>query len=183
MPVTIEELDRLYRALPPRPTDTARVDALNVRPGPDQREERTMIELDPVRGAIGDRWERKTWLYLQDGRPDPRVQVALCNSTILTLIQTATGVRHHPGDTIFTDLDLSAQNLPVGSRLQIGPAVLEISDVENDACAKFAAHYGAEVLHWIRLPQNRPLRLRGLFAKIVCGGPIRVGDTVTKLTP
>ena len=181
MPVTIEELDRLYRALPPRPTNTAQVNALNVRPGPDQREERTLIELDPARGAIGDRWERKTWLYLQDGRPDPCVQVALCNSPILTLIQNATGVHHHPGDTIFTDLDLSAQNLPVGSRLQIGSAVLEISDVENDACAKFAAQYGPEVLQWIRLPQNRPLRLRGLFAKIICGGQIHAGDTIAKL--
>jgi MOSC domain-containing protein YiiM len=90
-------------------------------------------------------------------------------------------VRHHPGDTVFTDLDLSARNLPVGSRLQIGAAVLEISDVENDACAKFAAHYGTEVLQWIRLPQNRPLRLRGLFAKIVRGGQIHVGDLVAKL--
>jgi hypothetical protein len=183
MAVTTAELDRLYRALPPRPTITAQVNALNVRPGPNQRDERTVIELDPGRGAIGDRWECKTWLYLPDGKPDPRVQVALCNSPILALIQSATGVNHHPGDTIFTNLDLSTHNLPTGSRLQIGPAILEISDVENDACAKFAAHYGTEVLEWIRLQKNRPLRLRGLFAKIVRGGQIRVGDTITKLTP
>ena len=169
--------------LSPRPAVTARVNALNVRPGPAQREERTLIELDLVRGAIGDRWEYKTWLYLPDGKPDPRVQVALCNSPILALIQTATGVRHHPGDTVFTDLDLSAHNLPVGSRLQIGPAILEISDVENDACAKFAAHYGSAVLQWIRLPQNRPLRLRGLFAKIIRGGQVHVGDPIVKLAP
>lgn len=180
MAVTIDELDRLYRALPLHPKDIARVNALNVRPGPALREERAMIELDSVRGAIGDRWENKTWLYLPDGKPDPRVQVALCNSPILAMIQTATGVHHHPGDTVFTDLDLSAHNLPIGSRLQIGPAVLEITDVENDACAKFAAHYGAELLQWIRLPQNRPLRLRGLFAKIIRSGRIHIGDTIAK---
>jgi hypothetical protein len=181
MAVTIDELDRLYRALPPRPTNTSSINALNVRPGPSQREERAAIELDSERGAIGDRWERKTWLYLPDGKPDPRVQVAVCNTPILALIQAATGVRHHPGDTIFTDLDLSTHNLPVGSRLQVGPAVLEISDVENDACAKFAAHYGSEVLQWIRLPENRPLRLRGLFAKIIRSGQVHVGDRIAKL--
>ncbi len=180
MPVTIEELDLLYRALPLRPTAQARVNALCVRPGPDLREERASIEFDPERGVIGDRWERKTWLYLQDGKPDPRVQVALCNSDILAMVQKATGVRHHPGDTVFTDLDLSVTNLPVGMRLKIGTAVVEISDVENDACAKFAAHYGAAVLAWIRLPQNRSLRLRGLFARIISGGLVRVNDPVEK---
>jgi len=181
MAVTVALLESLYRALSPCPTSVARVNALCVRPGPDQREDRMVIEFHPVHGAIGDRWARKTWLYLPDGRPDPRVQVAVCNSAILAMLQQATGVNHHPGDTVFTDLDLTTGNLPVGSRLQVGDAVLEISDVENDACAKFALHYGAAVFEWIRLPKNRPLRLRGLFASIVEGGTARVGDPVRKL--
>lgn len=181
MAVTLEVLDNLYHALPPCPTELAAVNALCVRPGPDQREVRTLIELHPEQGAIGDRWERKTWLYLPDGRPDPRVQVAVCNSRILAMLQAATGVSHHPGDTLFTELDLSVANLPVGSRLQVGAAVLEVSDVENDACGKFAAHYGELVLQWIRLPQNRPRRLRGLFARVVSGGIVHVGDSVKKI--
>ena len=182
MAVTLDELDRLYRALPPRPTDTAQINSLNVRPGPSQREERTVIELDPVRGAIGDRWERKTWLYLPNGKPDPRVQVAVCNSRVLAMLQQTTGVHHHPGDTVFTDLDLGTNNLPVGTLLRMGPALLEVSDVENDACAKFAAYYGAVVLAWIRLPQNRALRLRGLFAKVVSGGVVSLSDTIAKVS-
>jgi hypothetical protein len=181
MAVTIEQLDRLCCSLPPHPTAVARVNSLCMRPGPDLREERTSLEFCPERGAIGDRWEHRTWLYLPNGKPDPRVQVAICNSRVLALIQAATGIRHHPGDTVFTDLDLSSQNLPAGTRLRVGLAVLEISDVENDACAKFAAHYGAPVLEWIRLPQNRPLRLRGLFARIVSGGLVHVGDLIVKL--
>lgn len=178
--VTVELLDRLYAELPPRPSTTAVINALNVRPGPDQREARESIEFDPALGAIGDRWIRKTWLYLPDNQPDPRVQVAVCNARILALIQQVTGVDHHPGDTLFTDLDLSVANLPAGARLRIGEAVLEISDVENDACAKFATHYGPVVFEWIRLARNRPLRLRGLFAKIINHGVVRCGDVVRK---
>ena len=181
MALSVEILERHFHALPLRPASAARVDGLCVRPGPNLREERTAVILHPERGAVGDRWEHKTWLYLPDGRPDPRVQVALCNSIVLAMIQTATGVHHHPGDTIFTDLELSAENLPVGSRLQVGQAVLEISDVENDACAKFAAHYGASVFEWIRLPQNRSRRLRGLFARVVSGGTVNLGDPIRKL--
>lgn len=181
MAVTVELLENLYRALPRRPTSAARVNALCVRPGPDRREVRTAIEFHPERGAVGDRWEHKTWLYLPDGRPDPRVQIALCNSRVLAMMQAAAGVNHHPGDTVFTDLDLSRENLPVGSRLQVGQAVLEISEVENDACAKFAAHYGAGVFQWIRLPENRARRLRGLFARVVSGGVVNVNDPVLKL--
>ena len=182
MDLSPELLDRLYQALPPRPCDTAIVNSLCVRPGANLREERTAIEFHTERGAIGDRWENKTWMYLPNGKPDPRVQVALCNSRVLVMIQQATGVHHHPGDTVFTDLDLSAANLPTGSRLQIGQAIIEISDVENDACAKFAAYYGAPVLSWIRLPQNRALRLRGLFARVILGGLVSLGDPITKLT-
>jgi len=182
MAIPVQSFERLYSILPPRPASAARVEALCVRAGPDLREERASLELHPERGAIGDRWERKTWLYLPDGRPDPRVQVAVCNSSVLSLIQTATGVKHHPGDTVFTDLDLSIANLPTGTHLQVGSAVLEISDVENDACAKFAAHYGAGVFAWIRLPENRTRRLRGLFARVVAGGVVRLGDAVLKRT-
>jgi hypothetical protein len=183
MVVTVEQLDALFLALPPCPADAAQVNSLCVRPGPDLREERAAIEFHPEHGAIGDRWERKTWLYLPDGKPDPRVQVAICNSKVLALIQAATGVHHHPGDTVFTDLDLSIKNLPAGSLLRVGQAVLEVSDVENDACTKFAAHYGAPVLSWIRLTQNRSLRLRGLFARVISGGLVRVGDPVLKTAP
>jgi hypothetical protein len=177
-PLTLAELDRRFAALPPRPARVGTVRALNVRPGPDQREARDEIVLDPMRGAIGDRWERKTWLHLPDGTPDPRVQLAVCSTAVLALMQAAAGVSHHPGDTLFTDLDLSEKNLPAGARLRVGQAVIEVSDVENDACAKFAAQYGEAIFRWIRRPENRALRLRGLFARVVAGGRVRCGDTI-----
>ncbi len=180
MELTRDVIDAAWRTLGPRPRDAARVEALNVRPGPDAREARDAIHLCPLRGAIGDRWEYKTWMHLPDGRPDPRVQLAICNSAWLSLVQRLTGVDHHPGDTLFADLDLSVENLPAGTRLEAGSAIIEVSDVENDACAKFARHYGPVVFSWIREPANRPLRLRGLFARVITPGLVRTGDALRR---
>ncbi|MFT3781378.1 MAG: hypothetical protein QM790_05120 [Nibricoccus sp.] len=181
MPLTFDELNRRYAAIPALPKNDARVEALCVRPDLGAREIREEIDFDPVHGAIGDRWERKTWMYLPDGKPDPRVQIAICNAQVIAMLQELTETNHHPGDTLFTNLDLSHANLPRGSKLQVGNAIIEISDVENDACMKFAKHHGSVVLDWIRLPQNRPLRLRGAFAKVSVGGKVRIGDVIKRI--
>ncbi len=176
-----EELEGSLAALGPSPRGESVVSQICVRPAVDERAFPAELELSPERGAVGDRWERRTWMYLPDGRPDPRVQVAMCNTRIIGLIQRLTGVAHHPGDTLMAALDLSEATLPVGSRLRVGGAVIEVSDVENDACAKFARRFGADILEWIRLSQNRTRRLRGLFARVVEGGPVRVGDRIARL--
>lgn len=149
-----------------------------VRPDVDQRGFPEVVELCPSRGAIGDRWGRRTWMYLADGSPDPRVQVAVANRRMMEFLQSLTGCDHHPGDTLIVDLDLSTDNLPVGARLEVGNAVIEVSDVENDGCAKFAAHYGSDVFNWMRAEANRAKRLRGLFARVVEGGTVKNGDEV-----
>lgn len=178
---SIAELDFRWAALPPSPRERGRVVRLCVRPDVDQRAFPDEVELCPRRGAVGDRWERRTWLHLPDGSPDPRVQVAMMNSATLTFLRTLTGCSHDPGDTLVVDFDLSVAHVPAGARLRVGEAVVEISDVENDACAKFAQHYGADVFTWIRAPANRAKRHRGLFARVVQRGIIREGDPVERL--
>lgn len=172
------ELDARLAAIPASPFDGGRVIQVCVRPDIDQRAFPEVVELCPRRGALGDRWERRTWMHLPDGSSDPRVQVAVMDVRVLRFLQDLTGCRHHPGDTVLVELDLDAERLPVGAHLVIGTAVIAVSDVENDACAKFARHYGADVLAWIRAPANRARRLRGLFARVVSGGVVRAGDAV-----
>lgn len=181
MPWSFAALDARLATLPPAPRTRGRVVQVCVRPEIDQREFPAVLTLCPERGAIGDRWERRTWMHLPDGRPDPRVQVAVAHHATLAMIQELTGDAHHPGDTLLVDLDLGAENLPAGARLQVGSAVIEVSDVENDACAKFAARHGADVFSWIRAPENRSRRLRGLFARVVSGGEVRPGDAIIRL--
>jgi MOSC domain-containing protein YiiM len=117
-------------------------------------------------------------MHLPDGSPDPRVQVAIAESRTIRFLQQLTGSGHHPGDTLVVDLDLSAGHLPAGARLRVGGAMVEVSDVENDGCAKFAKHYGDDVLAWIRAAENRDRRLRGLFARVIEGGTVRDGDPI-----
>lgn len=176
--LTVAELDARWSIVPSAPRDHGNVVQVCVRPDLDQRAFPESIELCPKRGAIGDRWERRTWMHLEDGSPDPRVQVAVASGRMMNFLRSLTGCDHHPGDTFIVDLDLSVGNLPVGTRLAAGSAVIEVSDVENDACAKFATHFGSDVFSWIRADTNREKRLRGLFARVVTGGVVRNGDEV-----
>lgn len=178
-PWSIAELNSLALPLPAPPRERGIVRQVCVRPGLDQRSFPETLELSPERGAIGDRWEHRTWRYLPDGRPDPRVQVAIANATTIAWLQELTGNPHHPGDTLLVDFDLAATHLPSGSLLCVGSAVVEVSDVENDACAKFAKQFGSDVFAWIRAEENRAKRWRGLFARVVQGGVVRVGDSIT----
>lgn len=180
---TPAELDARLARVPPPPRELGRVVQLCIRPGVDQRAFPEMLELSPERGAAGDRWERRTWMHLADGRPDPRVQVAVAHAATIEALQELSGDRTHPGDTLLVDLDLSAGNLPIGTRLAVGTAVLEVSDVENDACAKFAARHGHDILAWIRARENRLRRLRGVFARVVRAGVVRRGDEIRVLRP
>ncbi len=178
---TIEEWDARWADVRRIPRGEPRVTQVCVRPGPDTRGFPEILQLDRDRGAIGDRWEHRTWMYLPDGRPDPRVQVAIADQRLIAFVQERTACARHPGDTLLVDADLSEAALPTGTRLAVGSAELEVSDVENDACAKFALHHGADVLAWIRAPHNHAFRLRGLFARVLRSGEVRNGDPIRRL--
>ena len=92
-------------------------------------------------------------------------------------------VRALAGDQLHVDLDISHDNLPAGTRLAIGDAVIEITEQPHTGCAKFAARFGKEALRFVNVGAGKELRLRGLNAKVVTPGTIRRGDTITKLSP
>ncbi|MCZ6671307.1 MAG: hypothetical protein O7C75_00065 [Verrucomicrobia bacterium] len=153
-----------------------KVTSLCIRKDLGVREHPLTIELDKNKGVLGDRWIWKTWMYLENGDPDPRVQVAVCNARILKLLQEEKNNDYHPGDNIIVDRDLPAEEFSPAARFQIGSAILEVSTVYNDACAKFARELGKDVLKWINLPEHLPLNLRGIYCQIVESGTVYLGD-------
>lgn len=159
------------------PVGRGRVDYLINRPSEGVHDPVDELYLDADAGIRGDRWRETAWLRLPDGSPDPRVQVSLTNTQVM---QCFTGTEPDAvfrcGDNIYTDLNLTEAALPVGTRLQIADAVLEVSDVVNDACGKFAQRFGVEAFQCVRQPENLPLRLRGIFCSIIISGRVRRGD-------
>jgi hypothetical protein len=79
------------------------------------------------------------------------------------------------GDQLFVDLDLSTTNLPPGTRLALGAAVIEISAVPHNGCAKFTERFGSDATKWVNSPLGRELHLRGINARIVTSGVVRRG--------
>jgi MOSC domain len=84
------------------------------------------------------------------------------------------------GDQIYVDLDLSVGNLPAGSLLAIGQAVLQVSDAPHLGCAKFVDRFGAEAMRFVNSRLGRQLRLRGMNAQVVQPGLVRPGDAVIR---
>lgn len=79
------------------------------------------------------------------------------------------------------DLDLSADNLPAGTRLAVGSAVIEVTAIPHTGCKKFVSRFGMDAMKFVNSPVGRALNLRGINAKVVRSGEIRVGDVVKKL--
>ena len=146
-----------------------------LRSFPDQL---TMTRKD---GIPGERWLTQPWLKLADGSPDPRIQVSILPTRVLDLVWRDRVGTVHPGDPIVADLDMTHANLPPGTLLQAGTAVLRVSDEPNDGCVKWKARYGAAAMDWIIAPDHAALRLRGVLCSIEQDGVVRITDRLSKL--
>lgn len=163
------------------PGDRGVLKAVVIRPETNARLSLQRCELSPARGVHGDNWAEGCWMTLPDGRPHPDVQVAIMNARTIALIAQEEARWALAGDNLYVDLDLSAANLPPGTRLAIGSALLEITAVPHNGCAKFAARFGVEATRFVNSREGKRLHLRGIYARIVQPGAIAVGDLVTKL--
>jgi MOSC domain-containing protein YiiM len=85
------------------------------------------------------------------------------------------------GDQLFIDLDLSEENLPPGTQLAMGTAVIEVTAEPHTGCGKFIARFGVDAVKFVNSPIGQRLRLRGVNARVVRSGRIRVGDSIRKL--
>jgi hypothetical protein len=147
----------------------------------DEREVLGEATLDRVEGLVGDTWRARGSSRTADGSSHPDMQLNLMNS------RTAALVAGHPdrwqlaGDQLYVDLDLSEANLPPGTRLELGSAVIEITAQPHLGCKKFSARFGNDALRFVNSSIGRELRLRGANAKVVVPGHVRVGDPIRKL--
>ena len=109
------------------------------------------------------------------------MQITLMNSRVADLVAQSKERWPLSGDQLFADLDLSKTNVPPGTRISVGKAVLEATDQPHTGCKKFASRFGVDALKFISSPATEVLQLRGINLKVVEGGEIKPGDIVKKL--
>ncbi|MGL4234449.1 MOSC domain-containing protein [Tabrizicola sp.] len=163
------------------PKTGSAVELLCFRPGYGQRDFVKELTVTRDRGIPGERWENAPWLKLPDGKGHPGIQVSILPRRVLDLFWRDGDGVPHPGDTFVCDLDTSEANLPEGQLLGVGTAILKVSEVWNDGCAKWKVRYGEPAYDWIRAPQHRHLRLRGVLCSVEQDGVIHLGDPVNVL--
>lgn len=157
------------------------VEWLCLRPGYGERRFVDSLTVTRDHGIPGERWGTAPWLKLPDGTGHPGIQVSILPRRVLDLVWRDREGQLHPGDTFVCDLDTSEANLPAGQLLAVGTAVLRVSDVFNDGCAKWKVRYGEAAYHWVRAPEHRHLRLRGVLCSVETDGVIRLGDRLQVL--
>lgn len=178
--VTRDTLDQAIPHILAAPKDGAPIDMLCLRPGYGERRFVDEIELTREQGIPGERWATASWLKTETGAPHPGIQVCILQRRVLDLVWTDRENTPHPGDTFIVDMDLSESNLPVGQMLSVGSAMLQVSEVFNDACVKWKTRYGVDAKSWVTAPGHPELRLRGVLCSIARDGIIRTGDVLRK---
>jgi MOSC domain-containing protein YiiM len=152
------------------------------RPQKGLREVVDEAELSLAEGLVGDNWKQRGNSRTSDGAADPDLQVTLMNSRVIASLAAEHERWSLAGDQLYVDLDLSMENLPAGTQLAVGSALIQISLPPHTGCGKFAERYGAEAVRFVNSALGKALRLRGVNARVLRAGTIRVGDVIRKQT-
>ena len=179
--LTTADLEAGLENIRSSPKDQGVLDLIVSRPEEDAREVMELADLDTAIGLVGDTWKDRPSGRSADGKAHPDMQITIMNSRVAALVAQDKARWPLSGDQLFTDLDLSAKNMPPGTRFSVGSAILEATDQPHTGCKKFAARFGVDALKLISSPIGKELQMRGINAKVVQGGEIKPGDTVKKI--
>lgn len=167
-----DELEQRWRCAPLRTDGT--IHTLVIRRGDGIHETPAAITLHEELGVLGDRWSSS------GAKRSLEAQVTLIERRVASVLAGPPERWHVPGDNLVVDLDLSHAALPAGARLASGGVVLEITEKPHSGCAKFRARLGDDALRWVNARAHRGDRLRGLHARVLRGGVLRVGDRLVR---
>lgn len=179
--LTMEELEAGLDAIREAPKDEGVLQLIVRRPQIEEREVLEEGELDPLEGLIGDSWKLRGSSRTADGSPHPEMQLNIMNARVTALVAQDKDRWQLAGDQLYIDMDLSAENLPAGTQLAIGSAVIEVTPPPHAGCKKFVSRFGLDAMKFVNSSVWRELHLRGINARVVQAGKIRVGQVAKKL--
>ncbi|NNF53110.1 MAG: MOSC domain-containing protein [Acidimicrobiales bacterium] len=177
-----EQLDAGLDYVREAPSAAGTVEMVVSRPETDQRLVLDAGEFVVGLGLAGDNYVERGSARTPDGAAHPEAQVTIMNSRAIDWITSGTkDMWKMAGDQLLVDFDISEQNLPAGTHLQVGGAVLEVSAKPHTGCNKFAARFGQPAALWVNSPAGKQLKLRGINAMVIAAGTVRPGDSIAKL--
>jgi hypothetical protein len=179
--LTMEQLEAGLDEILAAPKDGGILKLIVRRPRIGEREVLQEAELDLAEGLVGDNWRTRGSSRTPNGSSHPDMQINIMSARVIALVAQIPNRWPLAGDQLLLDLDLSAANLPPETRLALGSAVLEVTDQPHTGCKKFVERFGADALKFVNSPLGRQLHLRGINARVVQPGVIRVGDLVRKV--
>jgi MOSC domain-containing protein YiiM len=174
---TTAELESFLDGILEAPKDAGPIEMIVRRPGENEREVVQSAELTTDGGLAGDNWIQRVD---ENGNPHMDAQLTLMNARVADAVARSRDRWPLAGDQVYVDMDISNENLPAGSRIRLGDAIVEISEVPHTGCDKFAGRFGKEALRFANVGVGRDNRFRGVNAFVVESGSIAVGDKVTK---
>ena len=178
---TLAQLNEAIAHVRGAPKDDGTVRLIVRRPLVNAREVLDEAMFDARAGLDGDTWRARKCSRSADGTPHPDMQITLMGVRAIGAISPDEARWPLAGDQLFVDLDLATTNLPAGTRLQMGEAVLEVTDQPHTGCGKFVDRFGVDAMKWVNSPEGRELNLRGIYARVVASGRIRRADTIRRV--
>ena len=133
-------------------------------------------ELDVAEGLVGDNWKARGSKSTPDGSAHPEMQLTLMNSRVIQLVSQDRDRWHLAGDQFFVDMDLSQENLPAGTRIAMGSAIIEVTPVPHTGCKKFIERFGVDAMKFVNSPLGKKLNLRGVNTKVIQSGSVQTGE-------
>ena len=179
--LTMTELEDGMEYIRQAPKNQGLLKMIVRRPTVDEREILEECELDLEQGLAGDSWKDRGSSHTPDGSANINAQLTIMNARVIALLAQDASRWPLAGDQLYVDMDLGEDNIPPGTRLALGSAMIEVSAQPHTGCKKFSARFGVDAIKFVNSPEGKQLHLRGINTRVIRPGTIHVGDVLKKI--